>query len=103
MTSFGLFGCRPGADLSVFSDEFLCTAPVPDYLSDLNAIRAAIDYARENFRDIEAALFWCDGEFSVQADRVVKRAHYDDTVPLMLITAPQYCEIFLRTLNLWKD
>ena len=76
---------------------------IPDYLNDLNAIRSAIDYARTSLRNMDKDLFWCDGEFSVQANSVLGRAHYDDDIPLMLITAPQYCEIFLRTLNLWTE
>jgi hypothetical protein len=75
---------------------------LPDYLNDLNAIRGAIDYARETMRGIEKDPFWCDGQFAVMANTVVGRNHWDSDAPLMLITAPQYCEIYLRTLNLWK-
>jgi hypothetical protein len=76
-------------------DRSGCVRILPSYLRDLNAIRAAIDYARENLRDMDSEPFWCDGEFSMQANIVLDRDHYDHGMPLMLITAPQYCEIFL--------
>lgn len=74
-----------------------------DPLSDLNIIREAIDYARNNLRNTNDILFWCDGEFSVVANTVLKRSHWDSEVPLLLISAEQYCEIFLRTLDIWED
>lgn len=74
----------------------------PSYLTNLNAIREVIDYARENYCDIEGDLFWCDWEFGVNANIVLDRNHWNAQWPLLLLSAAQYSEVFLRTLNLWK-
>jgi hypothetical protein len=41
-TAFGLFGSLPSSDLSIMSDEYLCSGPVPNYPQDLNAMHEVV-------------------------------------------------------------
>ena len=93
-TSFGLFGCRPEADISVFSDEYLCAGPVPDYLSDLNAMHEAekvlSDSQCKKYRDVLVA-------------EVIGWSAYENELIAIHATAAQRAEAFLRTIGKWVE
>lgn len=79
--------------------------PVPDYLNDLDAIVAAV---RETFSTIAGRPnigdFWDNLHQIVTGD-----TFYDDDTTnaicfrVATATAAQWCEAFLRTLNLWTE
>ena len=76
----------------------------PNYCEDLNAIHQAIKYARETYTEVGGeGLFWCDGNFMIEINIVLDRAHYDNDLDLVLISAEKLSEAFLRNLDLWEE
>lgn len=73
----------------------------PNYYADLNAVREAevalpqerktmyIDYLLSVIHQVDAGYF--------------ERISWEDSVDLVLATAPQRCEALLRTWGLWKE